>query len=77
MIDDLDLKTFCVYAIACIIFGGFVGLGCYISFSPFNISIADGISFIIILFIAGGIPAVFLRWWIDTHMKEDDTEDGE
>jgi fluoride ion exporter CrcB/FEX len=35
----------------------------------------------IILFIAGGIPAAFMRWWMDTHMtdteKEDEDEDGE
>ena len=81
MEDGIDFKTFCIYASACIVFGCFVGLGCYISFSPYDISIADGISFMIILFIAGGIPAAFMRWWMDTHMtdteKEDEDEDGE
>jgi hypothetical protein len=75
MEDGIDFKTFCIYAAACIVFGCSVGLGCYISFSPYDISITDGLSFMIILFIAGGTPAVFLRWWVDTHMNPDEEEE--
>jgi len=73
MTDITTPKTFCIYSLLCIIFGCLIGVGCYISFAPYNLDTNDAIACIVILFIAGAVPPVFLNWWItESNMEESD-----
>lgn len=82
----LDPKTFISYAFGCIVFGCLIGAGLRITFAPYHLTIDKVIAAMMVLFIAGTIPAVFLHWWQNRNLVEpilsdysdyDEGEEGE
>ena len=61
--DILKPKTFAIASFLCILFGCFIGVGFHISLSSYNLTTSQAIPIIILLFLTGATPAIFLHWF--------------
>jgi hypothetical protein len=80
-VDITDFKTFVWVAVVMMIFGAMVGVGFYITFGKLHVTLSQGLSVMVILFVTCGviayIPYLYRDWVMKQGLFAPDDEDEE